>query len=443
VGDVLIDLGEMLPRGREQAPTNPPRRRPTSYRAVLATLAVLLAATLTASTHRTPPSPPVVVQARLGDMTYVTGDRLFVVSAGGNMIASRIRNKTISEYGLPHGELLSRTTVSLSGVIFDVAAAGSAILVSYQVDSVEAVGEEATVAVLAGTGRTLWQHPSRLLAVSAANGLVVLRENSPQYRSLNWQGVELMTGRVRWSLRQPVRGFTTETGYADGFPEMLVTATTDGDIEVRDTVSGAVTASAKVPVRDQQAGSDVPVWPAGDLILVGAPEGTTAYTLPGLVQRWHSSADLAGRWVQPDCATLICSLNWQGGVLALDRVTGVQRWADPRWNYADQAGPYLLASENSGDQRNPMVVVLNPADGRILGDFGQWHTIGAVRPDGLVLGLHEQVLDDTVFFALLDPADRGVRVLGAARDVSGDCQTADEVLVCRRIDASVGIWQLK
>ena len=64
-------------------------------------------------------------------------------------------------------------------------------------------------------------------------------------------------------------------------------------------------------------------------------------------------------------------------------------------------------------------------------------------PTASSLGLHEQVLDDTVFYALLDPADRGVRVLGAATDVSGDCQTTDEVLVCRRIDASVGIWQLK
>jgi hypothetical protein len=147
--------------------------------------------------------------------------------------------------------------------------------------------------------------------------------------------------------------------------------------------------------------------------------------------------------VQPDCATLICALNWQGGVLALDRATGARRWADPRWNYAEQAGPYLLASDNSGDKRNPVVVVLDPDDGRVLGDFGPWHTVGPAGADGHVLGLHEQPPDDTVFYAELDPAGRGVRVLGSAADVSGDCQPAGEVLVCRRIDASVGIWQLK
>jgi hypothetical protein len=69
--------------------------------------------------------------------------------------------------------------------------------------------------------------------------------------------------------------------------------------------------------------------------------------------------------------------------------------------------------------------------------------VGAARADGMVVGLHEQPLDDTVFYAELDPANRGVRVLGSAVDVSGDCQTTDEVLVCRRIDASVGIWALK
>jgi hypothetical protein len=440
VGDVLIDLGEMPPRGLQRTVATPSRHRPNSYRATLAALTVLLGATLTASVHRVPPAPPVIVEARLGDMTYVTPDRLFVVSAGPQLVASAaVQNKIVSAYELPRGELVSRTTVAVAGPIFDVMAAGPAILVSYQIDS---TGTEATVALTAGTDRALWRRPSRLLAVSEADGLVLLRENIPQVGGINWYGLDLMTGDVRWSLQQPMRGFITEAGYVHGFPRLLVTATIAGDIEVRDAVSGAVTATAKVPVRDQQAGADVPVWPAGDLILVGAPEGTTAYTLPGLVQRWHSSSDLAGRWVQPDCVTLICSLNWQGGVLALDRVTGTKRWADSRWNYADQAGRYLLASENSGDQR-PVVMVLDPDTGRVLGDFGPWHTIGGAGSDGLVFGLHEQARDNTVFYAVLDPANHGVRVLGAAAEVSGDCQRAGEVLVCRRIDASVGIWQLK
>jgi hypothetical protein len=59
-----------------------------------------------------------------------------------------------------------------------------------------------------------------------------------------------------------------------------------------------------------------------------------------------------------------------------------------------------------------------------------------------VIGVRQRPGEDVVWFASLDPATLAVRVLGAAERVSGDCQTTAEVLVCRRLDASVGIWQL-
>jgi hypothetical protein len=281
-----------------------------------------------------------------------------------------------------------------------------------------------------------------VLAVSPPDGLVVLRENSPQAGSLDWYGVDLVTGAVRWSLRQPARGFTTPADVVDGFPRRLVSATDTGDLEIRDTVTGAVTATATVPVRSQQPGADVPVWPTGDLVLVGAPGGTTAYALPDLTERWRSPADLAGRWVQDGCAA-ICSLNWQGGLRMLDRATGRELWTDERWNYVEQIGRYLVASENTGPQRSPGVAVLDPGSGRVLGDFGTWRPIGDRRPDGTVYGLREDGADDTVWYARLDPESLAVRVLGRADRISGDCRATADVLVCRRIDASVGIWQLK
>ncbi len=47
-----------------------------------------------------------------------------------------------------------------------------------------------------------------------------------------------------------------------------------------------------------------------------------------------------------------------------------------------------------------------------------------------------------VRYGLFDPVTLRVRVLGAAEPVYDDCQTTPDVLVCRRIDASVGIWRL-
>ena len=40
------------------------------------------------------------------------------------------------------------------------------------------------------------------------------------------------------------------------------------------------------------------------------------------------------------------------------------------------------------------------------------------------------------------PVVRRILLLGVADHVSGDCQTTGRVLICRRLDASVGIWPL-
>jgi hypothetical protein len=195
-------------------------------------------------------------------------------------------------------------------------------------------------------------------------------------------------------------------------------------------------------VRRRPVGSDLPVWPTGKLILVGTPGGTVAYALPDLAERWRSRADLAGRWVQDGCAE-ICSLSWQGGLRVLDRETGQERWSDERWNYADQVGRWLLTTDNRRPERLPGVSVVDPGTGRVHGDFGSWHPIGADLPDGTVHGIREVPGADIVWYARLDPATLAVRVLGRADRVSGDCQATADVLVCRRIDATVGVWRLK
>jgi hypothetical protein len=438
VGDVLIDLGEMAPRGRTPIEASAPDRRP-SHRALLAGLTLILVALLTGAVHHGPPPPPTFIDARIGDMMYVSTDRVFVVRPGPELAFSAVQNKIVSEYRLPTGDLLSQTTVGVAGVIFDVQVAGPVLLVSYQVDTDR---EEATVALTVGTGEVRWRRPVRVLSASAAQGVVLLRENTAKYGKVDWYGVDLLTGEVRWSLRQPVRGIVEVADFVDGFPQLLVSATTAGNIEIRDVASGAVTAAAKVTLRSRQAGADLPIWLTGDQVLVGVPDGTTAYALPDLAELWHSPADLAGRWVQEDCVGTICSLNWQGGIQALDPATGLRRWADSRWNYVDQVGAYLLASDNSGREPSRVATVVDPANGRILGDFGPWRATGAARDDGTVLGLRPQVDDETLWYALLDPRTLGVRVLGAADRVAGDCRPTKQVLVCRRLDASVGIWHL-
>lgn len=412
------------------------RVRPQRFRATLAALCAVLLVSLGGAAVTRAPVEPLIVPARLGDNMFVEPDRLYVVSNGREASITAVQTKIVSLYALPSGALLSRTTVAVTGAIFQVTSVGDTVLVSYQVDT---IGAEATVALTAGTDRALWRAPSRLLHVSAADDLVLLRENSPRFGDWHWYGVELSTGRTRWTFEQPIQGYTTAAGYVDDFPRRIITVTTAGHLEVRDTVTGLLVSEADLAARPGRSRRGVTVWPAGDLVLIGGLGGITAYTLAGLSPRWHSTVELSGRWVQ-NCADAICVFGYRGGVQSLDPATGRLRWSTDRWTAAEEAGSYLLVSGNQGLEGRYPLAVVEPETGEVRGDFGAWRAAGPARPDGTVVGLRQRIGDDVVFYALLDPARLTVRVLGTATAVSGDCQATPEVLVCRRIDATVAIW---
>jgi hypothetical protein len=405
---------------------------------VLTALSAVLLVALGGAAARALPVDPVIVPARLGDNMFVEQTRLYLIRNGTEPPGSAVQTKIISMYALPAGKLLSLTTVAVTGAVFQVTSVADTVLVSYQVDT---VGAEATVALAAGTDRAIWRAPARLLSVSPRDNLVLLRENSPYVGDLNWYGLDLSTGRTRWSFEQPVQGSTTPAAFTDGFPRRLITASTTGRIEVRDTSTGALVSQRVATVPPGRSLRAVTVWATGDLVLVGWLGGITAYTLAGLSPRWHSAIELSGHWVQ-DCVDAVCVFGYRGGVRALDPGTGRVRWTAGRWTAADEAGKYLLASGNEGLEGRYPLAVVEPDTGVVRGDFGAWWSVGTVRADGTVVGLRQRIGEDVVYYALLDPARLTVRVLGTATTVSGDCQATTDVLVCRRIDASVAIWPL-
>ena len=433
VSDTVIDLGELPPRGqRRMLPVG--ARRPIPVRAVLGGVAVLLLGLLGGAGYVPPPKGPTVIAAMLADTTYVHDQRLFVVSAG-----SVRQDKIVSEYALPAGTLLSQTTVAVAGTVFDVLGVGDTILVSYQGDT---VGAEVTVALAAGTDRARWRHPARLVSASGERGLVLLRENSPRSGSLHWYGLDLATGATRWALDQPVFGYTVEAGGPVGFPTRLVTAGVNGHLEVRDAVTGRLTAAADVRAPADWRTRGISMWIADDLVLIGGRAGTTAYSLADLSRLWDNTVDLSERYVLPHCDDAVCVVGTLTGVQVLDPVTGRQRWASQSWAALQQVGGSLLADGPVGGPGVEPQAVLDPRTGRRRGDFGDWRASGDPRPDGTIIGLRQHPGGDVVRFAALNPATLAVRVLGTAERVSGDCQTTSEVLVCRRLDASVGIWTL-
>jgi hypothetical protein len=62
-------------------------------------------------------------------------------------------------------------------------------------------------------------------------------------------------------------------------------------------------------------------------------------------------------------------------------------------------------------------------------------------PGGLLIGMRAG-RDGWAWIAELHPATRTARVLGVLRDVSGDCAAGPSLIMCRRLDGSVGVWRI-
>ena len=105
--DGLIELGEIT-RAPEVPVTG--ARPEVSYRVLLGVLSLVLVLLLGGGPYRRPQEPPMVIPARLGDATFIDGDRLFVVSAGRPVLRSDMLDRVVSAYTLPEGRLASRTT---------------------------------------------------------------------------------------------------------------------------------------------------------------------------------------------------------------------------------------------------------------------------------------------------------------------------------------------
>jgi len=435
----MIDLGE-VPRSRQRPAETATPRPPVPYRPVLGALSILLIVLLAGAVHRGPQRPPVVIPGRLSDATFVDHGRLFVVGIGPDLLGADVHNKIISRYALPDAKLVSRTLVEVSGPVSSVVGAGNTLLVTYQVDATSGQG---TVAVTEGTGTVLWRRPAGVVAVSAAAGVALVTvEYGGGPPDGGWSVVDVQTGEPRWSLRQPLNGYAADFGYVNGCPRYFVIATSDGHVETRDALTGAVTSAGAIPPLGPNGHVSTVAWSVDDLLLVvDGRAGVTAYTLPGLTRRWHSDVDLSQSWTQAGCGVVICAYRPQRGVTALDPATGRQLWDSDRWSYAEPTGRYLAATTEAVDQ--PSLTLLDPLTGQVHGDLGAWQGLGVDGETTLTYAMYQVLGQDTRWYGVLDPDRLRVHILGSADRVSGDCHISTGALICRLVDASVGVWQLR
>ncbi|GAA2474145.1 hypothetical protein [Winogradskya humida] len=418
MSDALIDLGTV----REP----PAEKRFRLPRSTFVVAAVALACLLGGAAPSFGEPAVVNVPARLGDSTFIdrSSPRLYVVDPPDQQY------RWVSAYGLPGGELITRTRMVASGTVQAVATVGEFLLVSYRENDSQVVS---TVATRLGAQTESWRVPAQVFAFSVADRSAVMRAEDG-----TWSGLDLVTGQRRWTVAEPPQGFTFLAG-----EDRLIQATTDGTVTIIETAGGTVVRAAKLPDTQSWPGLGISLMPVGDLLLAGGPKRVTAYAMRDLTQRWTATFDLQQRFVLPDCAGGLCVVGFEGGLEIHNAATGAPRWRQPGWATVTPAGSALIVSgDNGAGAYNALypLAILDGATGKRLADFGRWRMTGVLRADGTAIVTH--LTGDVLNIGLLDPAARALRVLGTAAGISGDCDATPDVLICRRVDASIAIWSM-
>lgn len=432
--DVAIDLGEA--RHDDDLLDRPTRRPPQRWRALLVVVAVLGAATLTGSVAPVEPTPVTQIPAALGDVTFLADHEYFVISTAVTP-GDPVNHKIVNRYALPGGNLLSRTAVMVNGAIQQALAVDGVVMVTYELDD---DGAEATAAYTVGTGRAAWRRNGRLSGVTSSHDAVVLHGVAGQSMS-QWSGIDVHTGALRWQFALPLTDGDAEERIAGAgaIADRLVSLGGSGRLEVRSLDTGGILAASTISTSADPRTRAYYIGVASGLIMVRKSSDTIAFDLSDLHERWRTRIDLSSSLLQPDCGHLVCFHN-PSGMQVFDPVDGRLSWTTDTWVDAQSAGKVLLASTPDDPSLAPVLTALDPADGRQLGTIGGWRPAGGVRADGHLPVLREQVELRQVWYGLLDPTTLGVRVLGVAEQVSGTCESTSDALVCRRTDASSGVW---
>lgn len=413
---MVIDLGE--PRDEVELAPRPWSPRQRRAVAVLVALAALMGAGGAAAPERSA-LVSVVIKATAADDVVVEGDSIYLLRPSRGTIRAGLR--TITRYRLPDA-----TTPEWEARIYTDGPLRGASLVDGMLLAITNGPDLQTIAIRPETGQEVWRRGGLYRSTASGHGL--MQDYSPVVTQQLFN-VELATGDVRWSRRYPA----DDQVLIDR--DRFVHWDKSGTARLYDADSGALLATRHLPIEPQLS-----MQVAGDVLMIPGESGgrpvVTAYGRDLLDRRWQADIDLGSEFVGGECGDALCvgSVN-DDGLRLVDLATGRTRWAAPGWGYAHRVGPYLLAY-GRGESTNPRAALLDPADGHVVGELGEWN---ASRPavDGRMLGLREN--GSRALVARLDPYLPGVEVLGVLADVF-QCQSSAIAVVCRRAGGSIGVW---
>ncbi|MGN9913765.1 outer membrane protein assembly factor BamB family protein [Phytohabitans sp. LJ34] len=432
----VIELGEMRHGGEVAVPE--PVRPPVRWRFAwaLAGLAVL-ATTLGPALPDPVPLAEATIPARLGDAAFAVGEQFYVVTSDRTAVYGP---RTITAYTLPGATRLWQAPLQLTGALHGVGSAGGQMLISTQPELLEQVE---TVSIREATGQIMWRRRALFEGVTP-RGQVLLWTSldgtpSASTGSERLEAVDPVTGAVRWAYRVPAGGWLSYR-YSGETPTHVVTLLPSGRVEVRDVADARVLAAADLLPSRPPATPASYVQFALDMMLVREGPMAVAYGLDRLERRWRAAIDLASEYVAPYCGDKLCVIAHLGGVRVVDPATGRMLWADPTRSSIRRAGDYLV-SEVNGSHGSTQLTTLDPATGRERAQLGEWIVIAPPSDDGELIAMRTDLPTSRAWLARIDPATGGARFFGVVHGVTGDCDMRAGAVICRRLNATVGIWR--
>lgn len=429
-----IDLGEL--REDPEPYVRPSRSlRRVARRPLWTALASLLVLTLLAADQTGPSRIVAVVPTALAARVYLAGDLLLVEAP-----AAGTTDGTVDVVAYPLPERASRlgqrpeprwrTRLPAVGDLTQVQVGDDALLLTSMSD--QPPGSE-SVMLDARTGRIGWRQPG-IARLDAAGRLLLL---DLSVAAGNVRAVDVATGRALWSIPNPDYGL--QYHLRDGVLEHVLLFSTDGTVEVREPASGALLHRADLG-HDVSSGAQR-IEVVGELLLnIEGPTSTvTAYEVNGLSRRWQVSLPLASR--VESCGTLLCAVGVNGGLRALDPMTGVVRWSmpEPATLIAERGDRLLVLPNRRTVTRYAM---LDAASGRPLIELNANELLSSYDADGPLIGIRRRPGGRQIVVAL-DLAAARVRTLDVITGAAGGCRVgAGLTLVCQRTDgASFGVWR--
>ncbi|MFC6017117.1 PQQ-binding-like beta-propeller repeat protein [Plantactinospora solaniradicis] len=451
-----IELGELGAEpqhdrvGPGESASRPGRRRSRFLRAGLPAVLVGLLVTMSAGNPFPGPWREVDVPAPLGAMVLADGDWMFVVSGVGTSTSGQ----ELAGYRLPEGTPRWRMTLPPGDVGQPLLLGDTLVLASYSEQSSE--GRNRVTAVDATTGSISWEREASVEVFSGTGDLVVwagpegwqppdgLEPDPAKHRPAGTlEVVDPASGKPRWSLPTPVGARRAYNYAAFGEVAQMALILPSGRVEIRDLSTSAVTGTGQLPPPPADR-PDV-YWYVdfvGDLLVVHEERSVTAYGLAGLDRRWSMPRDDSLEYGPTTCGAHLCTYLRDNGVRVWDDRTGQLRWSDPRWTSLSPVGDVFIATAAPESSTPYLQYAVDPATGRVLAELGSWQLVDDGSEGPRLLGIRIDS-DRRAWVAEIDTTALRTRLLTVLPGVSGECGLVAETLHCRRVNGSVGLWQLR